>query len=225
MKKLLTLALATTSLAALASNRAQVWTQENASYSIGDGLSASISQENRIGVNEWTDGKKHIDEIHLAPSVDYAVFDWLSVGANYRHVLLRNGSDARYTHDRRPGIDVALKHRLGELTLLNRSRFICRVPEGEHPYFRYRNLSKVSYSISDFSPFASYEWYYDEGSHERPYRKNDRFSQQWLSFGCDWKITDCMKATLYYMLTETKSRTAHDWSPGHVIGIAVSVSF
>ena len=225
MKKLLTLALAITSLAALASNRAQVWTQENASYSIGDGLSASISEENRIGVNEWTDGKKHIDEIHLAPSVDYAVFDWLSVGANYRHVLLRNGSDTRYTHDRRPGIDVALKHRLGGFSLLNRSRFICRVPEGEHPYFRYRNLSKVSYSIGDFSPFASYEWYYDEGSHERPYRKNDRFSQQWLSFGCDWNITSNFKATLYYMLTETKSRTAHDWSPGHVIGIAVSVSF
>lgn len=225
MKKILILTLATMILAALAGNHAQVWTQENASYSIGDGLSASISEENRIGVNEWPDGKKHIDEIHLAPSVDYAVFDWLSVGVNYRHVLLRNGSETRYTHDRRPGIDFSLKRRFVHLSLLNRSRFICRVPEGEHPYFRYRNLSKASYSIGDFSPFASYEWYYDEGSHDRPYRKNDRFSQQWLSFGMDYKVCNNVKATLYYMLTETKNRSAHDWSPGHVIGIALSVSF
>lgn len=225
MKKVLILTLATMSLASIASNHAQVWTQENASYWMGHGFTAAISEENRIGVNEWPDGKKHIDEIHLAPSVDYAVFDWLSVGANYRHVLLRDGSDARYTQDRRPGIDVALKHNLGGFSLLNRSRFICRVPEGEHPYFRYRNLSKVSYALGDFSPFASYEWYYDDGSHERPYRKNDRFSQQWLSFGVDLKVSDNFKATLYYMLTEVKNRTTHDWSPGHVIGIALSFSF
>lgn len=224
MKSRITLAVMSLGLAAFA-NQAQVWTQENFSYGIGNGFSAGLSQENRIGVNEWPDGKKHIDEIHLAPSVDYSVFDWLSVGANYRHVLLRDGSDTRYTHDRRPGIDVAMKHNLGGFTLLNRSRFICRVPEGEHPYFRYRNLSKVSYTIGDFSPFASYEWYFDEGSHDRPYRKNDRFSQQWLSFGMDYKVCNNVKATLYYMLTETKSRAAHDWSPGHVIGIALTVSF
>lgn len=224
MKKSILFLICGCSFAALA-NHAQVWTQENFSYGIGKGFSAALSQENRIGVNEWPDGKKHLDEIHLAPSVDYAVFDWLSVGVNYRHVLLRNGSDTRYTHDRRPGIDFSLKRRFVHLSLLNRSRFICRVHEGEHPYFRYRNLSKVSYAIGDFSPFASYEWYYDEGSHDRLYRKNDRFSQQWLSFGCDWKITRNFKATAYYMLTETKNRSAHDWSPGHVIGIALSVSF
>lgn len=224
MKSRISLSVMSLGLAALANN-AQVWTQENVTYYMGLRTSAALSQENRIGVNEWPDGKKHIDEIHVAPSVDYAVFDWLSVGVNYRHVMLRNGSDTRYTHDRRPGIDFSLKRRFAHLSLLNRSRFICRVPEGERPYFRYRNLSKVSYAIGDFSPFASYEWYFDEGSHERPYRKNDRFSQQWLSFGCDWKITRNFKATAYYMLTDVKNRSSHDWSPGHVIGIALSVSF
>lgn len=206
-------------------NHAQVWAKENVTYHMGLRTSATLSQENRIGVTEWHDGKKHIDEIHLAPAIDYAVYDWLSVGVNYRHVLLRNGSDTRYTNDRRPGIDVALKHRLGDFTLLNRSRFICRVPEGEHPYFRYRNLSKISYSIGNFSPYTSYEWYYDEGSHERPYRKNDRFSQQWLSFGIEWKMSKELKAAAYYMLTENKSRVSHDWYPGHVIGIALTMSF
>ena len=182
-------------------------------------------QENRIGVIEWDDGKKHLDEIHIAPSLDYLVLNWLSVGVNYRHVLLRDGSDARYIHDRRPGFDVALKKNIGNFSLLNRSRFICRIPEGEQSYFRYRNLSKVSYSLGSLIPFVFYEWYYDEGSSDRKYRKNDRFSQQWLSFGCDYKIGRNFKTTAYYMLTENKNRTTHDWYPGHVVGISLSLSF
>ena len=203
----------------------KIMTPENYTYDLGHGLSTTISQENRVGVTEWPDGKKHIDEIHVAPSIDYAVYDWISVGVNYRYVLLRDGSDTRYSKDHRPGVDVALKYRIGKFSLLNRSRFICRVPEGEHPYFRYRNLSKISYSIGNFSPYTSYEWYYDEGSHERPYRKNDRFSQQWLSFGIEWKMSKELKATAYYMLTENKNRVSHDWYPGHVIGIALTMSF
>ena len=206
-------------------NNAQVWTQENVSYGIGPRTTLCVSQENRIGINEWEDGKKHLDEIHVAPSIDYLIVEWLSIGVNYRHVLLRNGSDTRYVHDRRPGIDVSLKRSIGNLSIINRSRFICRIPEGEQSYFRYRNLSKVSYSFNNIAPFVSYEWYYDEGSKDRPYRKNDRFSQQWLSFGLDWKITEIFKATAYYMFTENKNRTSHDWYPGHVIGIALNMSF
>lgn len=206
-------------------NKSQVWTQENVSYNMGFGFKTGVSQENRIGVCEWTDGRKHLDEIHLAPFVDYTVFDWLSIGVNYRHVLIRSGSDARYSQDRRPGVDVALKHSIGNVSLLNRSRFICRIPEKEQPYFRYRNLSKVSYTVGDFSPFASYEWYFDEGSSDRKYRKNDRFSQQWLSLGLEWKLSNELKVAAYYMLTENKNRATHDWYPGHVIGLSLTLSF
>ena len=224
MKTRITLLSCILALSSIANN-AQVWTKEDLSYSPYERTTIGLSQENRIGVTEWDDGRKHLDEIHVAPSIDYLILDWLSVGANYRHVLIRDGSDARYTNDRRPGIDVALKKSVYDISLLNRSRFICRIPEGENPYFRYRNLSKVSYSLGDFSPFASYEWYYDEGSHHRKYRKNDRFSQQWLSFGIDYKVYKNLKATLYYMLTENKNRADHNWYPGHVIGIGLAMSF
>lgn len=207
-----------------AANRIQVWTQENVSYDIGLRTTAAISQENRIGIND-ADGNKHIDEIHVAPSIDYKLFTWMNIGVNYRHVLLRDGSDTRYKQDRRPGIDVAFHKSISRFTLLNRSRFICRIPEGENPYFRYRNLSKLSYSIGKISPFVSYEWYYDEGSKDREYRKNDRFSQQWISAGVDWKFSRYAKASLYYMLTENKDRMEYDWYPGHVIGVGVSLSF
>lgn len=224
MKTRITLLSCILALSSIANN-VQVWTKEDLSYSPYERTTIGLSQENRIGVTEWDDGRKHLDEIHVAPSVDYLILDWLSVGANYRHVLIRDGSDSRYTNDRRPGIDVALKKSVYDISLLNRSRFICRIPEGEDPYFRYRNLSKLSYSFGDFSPFASYEWYYDEGSHHRPYRKNDRFSQQWLSFGIDYKVYKNLKATLYYMLTENKNRVDHNWYPGHVIGIGLAMSF
>ena len=224
MKTRITLLSCILALSSIANN-AQVWTKEDLSYSPYERTTIGLSQENRIGVTEWDDGRKHLDEIHVAPSIDYLILDWLSVGANYRHVLIRDGSDARYTNDRRPGIDVALKKSVYDISLLNRSRFICRIPEGENPYFRYRNLSKVSYSLGDFSPFASYEWYYDEGSHHRKYRKNDRFSQQWLSFGIDYKVYKNLKATLYYMLTENKNRADNNWYPGHVIGIGLAMSF
>lgn len=218
-------------LAAIASstvveaNRLQVWTQENVSYGIGSGFTASISEENRYGISDLN-GSKHIDEIHVAPSVDYAVVDWLSVGVNYRHVLIRNGSDSRYSQDRRPGVDLALRKKLSEASFLNRSRFICRSPEHEDPYFRYRNLSKVSYEIKPHVvPYVSFEWYYDEGSHDRPYRKNDRFSQQWLTFGIDWTSFGNWKFSTYYMLTENKDRTSHSWYPGHVVGFSISYIF
>ena len=211
-------------LSAIANN-AQVWTREDVSYAVGVRTTVGISQENRIGITDWDDGKKHIDEIHIAPSLDYKVMDWMSIGVNYRHVLIRNGTDVRYSNDHRPGVDMAFHKKFYDIGLLNRSRFICRVPEGENPYFRYRNLSKVSYTIGDFVPFASYEWYYDEGSHHRSYRKNDRFSQQWLSFGLDYKVCKQFKATLYYMLTENKNRVEHDWYSGHVIGIGIAFNF
>ena len=224
MKTRITLLSCILALSSIANN-AQVWTKEDLSYSPYERTTIGLSQENRIGVTDWDDGRKHLDEIHVAPSIDYLLLDWLSVGANYRHVLIRDGSDARYTNDRRPGIDIAFKKSVYDIFLLNRSRFICRIPEGENPYFRYRNLSKVSYSLGDFSPFASYEWYYDDGSHNRQYRKNDRFSQQWLSFGIDYKVYKNIKATLYYMLTENKNRVDHNWYPGHVIGVGLAMSF
>ena len=130
MKKLIAFAVAAVGISAFA-NKAQVWTQENTYYDMGFDVTAGISQENRIGVYEWPDGKKHIDEIHVAPSFDYAVSDWLSVGVNYRHVLIRDGSDSRYDTDHRPGMDIAFKKSIDGFTMLNRSRFICRIPEGE----------------------------------------------------------------------------------------------
>lgn len=210
-------------------NRAQVWTQEDVSYKITETrFSVNVSQENRIGVQSQ-DGRKHLDEIHFAPTLWYSAYDWLDLGINDRLVLLRNGSDARYKTDHRPGVDVKLKTDVSGWDLSNRSRFIYRQVEHERGYFRYRNLSRVDlpWKLTDLEirPYASYEWYFDEGCRERRYRTCDKFSIQWLTAGFSWKLWRNLKADLHYMLTETRDRTTGKWCPGHVVGIGVSASF
>lgn len=211
-------------------NRVQVWTQEDVSARIPDTpLTLNVSQENRIGVNDSPDGKKHLDEIHVAPTLWYGASSWLDLGLNDRLVLLRNGNDVRYKTDHRPGIDVRFKTDANGWDLSNRSRFIYRQVEHERGYFRYRNLSRIDtpwkLTNLEIRPYASYEWYFDEGCKERRYRTCNKFSIQWLTVGATWRLWRNFKADFHYMLTETRDRTTGNWSPGHVIGIGISASF
>jgi hypothetical protein len=208
-------------------NRAQVWTQANVSYAIASNINFNVSQENRWGTSDL-DGSKHIDEIHVAPGFMLKMYDWLSFGPNYRLVILRDGSDARWKLDSRPGFDVQLSKTYEAVKFINRSRFICRQVEHEHAYFRYRNLSKVvlpAIAFLELKPYASYEWYFDEGCKERRFRKNDKFSTQWISFGLSKAVSKNMELDLFYMLTETKDRHSHAWCPGHVIGLNLTFCF
>ena len=208
-------------------NRAQVWTQVNTSADVTNNIAVAVSQETRWGISDQ-DGSKHVDEVHVTPGIMWAAYDWLSIGPNYRIVMLRSGSDAVWKLDSRPGIDVQLSQTVEGVKLINRSRFICRQVEHEHAYFRYRNLSKVmlpAMTAFEVKPYASYEWYFDEGCRERRYRKNDKFSTQWLSFGMSKNVSDNFSIDLFYMLTETKDRSSHAWCPGHIIGLNINFSF
>lgn len=214
----------------LHANRAQVWTQEDASFKIDDApLAFNVSQENRIGTAASEDGKKHIDEIHFSPTLWYASTAWLDVGINDRLVLLRDRSGTRYKTDHRPGIDVKVKETWCDWSFSNRSRFIFRQVEHEHEYFRYRNLSRIDMpwrvTQLDIRPYASYEWYFDEGCKERRYRTCDKFSIQWMIAGVTFKLSKHLRGDFHYMLTETRDRTSGKWCPGHVIGVGVSASF
>lgn len=213
----------------LYANRAQVWTQEDVSSRVEDTpFILQVSQENRIGVNS-AENHKHIDEIHAAPTLWYNAASWLDVGVNDRLVLLRDGSDARYKTDHRPGVDVKLKTGLYGWDLSNRSRFIYRQVEHEHGYFRYRNLSRVDapwkFTSSEIRPYMSYEWYFDEGCKERRYRTCDKFSTQWITGGVTFKLYKNLRGDLHYMLTETRDRATGKWCPGHVVGVGVSMAF
>ena len=203
------------------------WIQENFSHRESE-LRFGLSHEDRFGTSKSHDFRW--DEIHNAVSVDYQVLDWMSVGINDRFVLLRNGSDARYREDHRPGIDVAFfAKNLYGWDFLNRSRFIYRQVEHEHGYFRYRNLSKAmmpwKFTEYNIRPFLSYEWYWDDGCKERVYKNRDKFSQQWFTIGTDFKISENISMSLWYMLVQLKDTSDHSWMPSNVIGFTVGISF
>ena len=146
-------------------------------------------------------------------------------------VLLRDGTDTRYRRDNRPGINLAFYQRYKGFDFMNRSRFIMRDLENERPYFRYRNLSKVTGPElvqalgCPIRPYVSYEWYFDEGSKDRKIRKNDKFGQFWTDFGFQIAVNKNLNLSLFYRLVELKSTIEHDWSPGHVVGVSAFVSF
>ena len=201
-------------------NNIESWNTVQGSTKL-DRFAVGVSEELRIGTDQAQTTKK-IDEIHATAFVDFNVIDWLSIGIQDDYVLLRNGSDARYRRDNRPGINVSFKHSFNGFDLMNRSRFVMRDLQDERPYFRYRNLTKAFKKVK---LFTAYEWYFDEGSKDRRIRKNDKFCQFWTDFGIRFKLTNDCDVDLFYRLVELKSTANHDWSPGHVIGTCISIVF
>lgn len=190
-------------------------------------LSIGASEESRIGT---VDSDKRLDEFHTTVFLDWRAFDWMSVGVQDDFVLLRrSGAVDRYRRDNRPGINLTFGHSVGGFDFSNRSRFIMRDLENERPYFRYRNLSKVTmprvFNVleREVRPYVSYEWYFDEGSKDREIRKNDKFGQFWTDFGIQTRISPSCSLCLFYRLVELK--VSESWQPSHVVGTAFTFSF
>lgn len=210
------------------SNNLETWNTIQIQKKIDD-FYVGISEESRLGVNQT---EKKLDEFHTTLFADWRFAKFMSIGIQDDLVCLRDGSDARYKRDNRPSVNVAFYGELEGFQLMNRSRFVMRDLQDERPYFRYRNLSKVtapiilqSKSVKDIRPYVSYEWYFDEGSKDRHIRKNDKFSQFWIDFGIQGKLCDKCIASIFYRLVEVKNASGHDWSPGHVVGASISLTF
>ena len=211
-------------------NNIETWNIIQASKKNGD-FDFGVSEESRIGVDQAQTTKK-LDEFHTTLFANYSFFNHFSLGIQDDFVLLRNGSDARYKRDNRPGVNASIFTTVYGFMFLNRSRFVMRDLEDERPYFRYRNLSKAmtpaicDWSIfRDIKLFAAYEWYFDEGSKDRNIRKNDKFDQFWLDFGVHVNVYKNFSFDIFYRLVEVKSTSTHDWNPGHAICTCLNFAF
>ena len=206
------------------------WNTVQMSKGLGNGFSAGLSEESRIGTVDQPSSIKRLDEFHTTVFLDWRVFDWMSIGIQDDFVLLRrSGAVDRYRRDNRPGINLTFGHSVGGFDFSNRSRFIMRDLENERPYFRYRNLSKVTmprvFNVleREVRPYVSYEWYFDEGSKDRKIDKNDKFGQFWTDFGIQTRISPSCSLCLFYRLVELK--VSESWQPSHVVGTAFTFSF
>ena len=228
MKKSIVSLLAFISLI-VSANDFGTWNTVQVQKNLPSRFSIGASEESRIGT---VDTDKKLDEFHTTLFVDWRVVDWMSIGIQDDFVLLRRvGSSSKYRHDNRPGINLALYQSRKGFDFFNRSRFIMRDLENERPYFRYRNLSKMTMPEvvrawgCPVRPYVSYEWYFDEGSKGREIRKNDKFGQFWTDFGLQAKLNPNCSISLFYRLVELKSTSDHSWQPSHVVGTALNFSF
>ena len=231
MKRITTILLSSLLFAVLAipmfANDFGTWNTIQIQKSLPHDFSIGASEENRIGT---VDADRKLDEFHTTLFMDWRAFKWMSIGIQDDYVLLRRkGSSSKYRHDNRPGINLAFHHSYKGFDFMNRSRFIMRDLEDERPYFRYRNLSKVTMPTvvqmleCPIRPYVSYEWYFDEGSKDRNIGKNDKFNQFWTDLGLSTKVSKCCSICLFYRLVELKSSS--EWQPSHVVGTAFTFSF
>lgn len=211
-------------------NNFETWNTVQVSKDLGNGLSAGLSEESRIGVNQ-NENLKKLDEFHTTAFVDWRFSRFISIGIQDDMVMLRNNTDTRYKRDNRPGLNIAFYESYKGFDFMNRSRFVMRDLQDERPYFRYRNLSKVTlpktFNVFDkpVRPYMSYEWYFDEGSKDRKIKKNNKFNQFWLDAGMQCKMSENFNLGVFYRLAEVKSASKHDWSPGHIVGFNANFSF
>lgn len=199
----------------------QVWHQDTIQYKISDDLSAAFQYEARLNVYE----QYKLMENHFAPSISWKAFDWLSISPNYRYVLLKK--DHHFIKDNRPGIDFMLSYKINDFVLSNRSRFILRKTEHKSPYFRYRNMSKIQYNgFNVFSPYISYEMFFDDGAHDNIYKKHDKVSSHWTTLGISKQLTTNLKADLGYLLIINRNIGHNSFhKPCHVISFGLTFGF
>ena len=229
MKRILFISSLLFSISSMFANDFGTWNTIQVQKNFPNSFSIGASEESRIGT---IDKDRKLDEFHTTLFADWRVVDWMSIGIQDDFVLLRRvGSSSKYRHDNRPGINLAFHQSYKGFDFMNRSRFIMRDLENERPYFRYRNLSKVTMPEvvqawgCPVRPYVSYEWYFDEGSKDREIRKNDKFGQFWTDFGFQVKLNQNCSISLFYRLVELKSTSDHSWQPSHAVGTAFTFSF
>ena len=229
MKRITLLSLLAISAIPMLANDFGTWNTIQVQKGLPHDFTIGASEESRIGT---VDKDRKLDEFHTTLFADWRVVDWMSIGVQDDFVLLRRPCcSSKYRRDNRPGINLAFYHSYKGFDFMNRSRFIMRDLEDERPYFRYRNLSKVTMPEvvqawgCPIRPYVSYEWYFDEGSKDRYIRKNDKFGQFWTDFGLQAKLNSNCSICFFYRLVELKSTTSHEWQPSHVVGTAFTFSF
>ena len=207
----------TTSLA----KNLQVWQQENIQYRLSDQMTAAFQYETRVGVLE----DYGVLENHFTPSFTWRPLSWFSIGPNYRYVVLRKNH--KYLNDNRPGLDLTVYYTLDGFVFSNRSRFMIRQLEDYNPYFRYRNLSKVQYNgFGKYKPFISYEIFFDDGTKNLIYKKNDKISSYWTTIGMTYDVNSWLKIDLSYLLIMNRNVGNGGFKkPRNVISVAFNMLF
>ena len=174
---------------------AGLWTGITFNYDISDKLQFSFKEEIRFHENI-----SKIDKFYSQFGFSYAAGKHLEFGAYYRYEN-RQRLNSSYSNRHRFHAEFKLEADAGRYTLSSRSRIQTRYTnpysseEGTIPSNYFRNKFAISYNVrkSTFTPFVSYELFYETNNPA----SND-ITETWFTLGFKFRLKNRDRVSIFY---------------------------
>lgn len=193
----------------------QWWTSTGVSFELGKDWKCTFAQELRLGDDGGNLYREHSD-LGFTYS---GLADWIDVGANFRIVYEKDGSD-EWKRENRPHLNVTLKGRFFNLPASNRGRFEYRDRHKKKDVWRYRNkvTVKLPFELTELKlkPYVA-----DEISVTM---NDDNIDRNRLYVGASFGLSKGLAADIYYMWQTSRSSSG-EWSDIQVLGTGLKFAF
>jgi len=188
---------------------AKLWTGISISKKVND-FEFSFSEDLRFDEN-----MTHIDKVFSELGAEYKIVKGFYVGANYR--LSKDNDYETSNHAIRHRIDIAFtyKHKYENFRFSFRTKFQTKnaLPTENSPTFS-RNKLAIKYKLeNNFTPFISYEFYYQ-------FNEEKIINRTRFSLGSSYKINKKNALKFFYMY-ENKFNV-RNLKHNHIYGISYS---
>lgn len=189
---------------------AKLWTGISVSQKIND-FEFSFGEELRFDEN-----MTHIDKVFSEIGVEYKIRKGIYGGISYRFSRDNQYTSRNYNIRHRFDLSLALKHKQEDFRFSFRTKYQNKSasPEENNPAF-IRNKLSVKYKLkNDFTPFVSYEFFYQ--LNEEKIINRTRFS-----LGSSYKINKKNSLKFFYIF-ENRFNT-NNLSYNHIYGVSYSL--
>lgn len=192
----------------------QIWNTNAQDFKIKENLKLSLEEEFR-----WADNANDFYYHHYDAGLSLTLDKYLTLAGGYRHIYeLRNG---KFRLENEPYLTVALSSDYRGFLLETRNRMEYRHFDFQDDSWRYRNKFTLKlpwkFSKIQIQPYLADEIFIGFGNSQ------DEFNQNRLSSGFSMRLSEKLKAELYYMLVSAKK--VGNWSDANVLGLKLKVSF
>lgn len=192
----------------------QVWNTDTEELKINDKLKASVEEEFR-----WGDDASEFFYHHYDAGVSYTFNQCLNIGGGYRQIYeLRKG---KFKPENAPYLTTTLSLAMKGFAFDTRSRLEYRHFGFQDDSWRYRNKFTLKllrkFTKMEIQPYVSDEVLFAFGN------SHDEFNQNRFASGLGMKLSNNLRAEIYYMLVSSKSNG--EWKDANVLGTKIKLAF
>jgi hypothetical protein len=192
----------------------QIWNTNAQDFKINEDLRLTLEEEFR-----WADNANEFFYHHYDVGIFYSFSKFINLAAGYRHIYGLNNGKFKLEND--PYLIATLSWQEQGFVLGSRNRLEYRHFEYQGDSWRYRNKFTLKlpwkFSKIQIQPYLADEIFIAFGNSQ------EEFNQNRVASGFSMKLSEQIKAELYYMLVSTKK--PDEWSDANVLGIKMKVSF